>query len=243
MVSSAAQFQRSPSGGNPMRILIVEDNRDIQLTLQEYFAGRGHLADTASDGLSGLQKALSGSYDVIVLDLMLPRIDGLELCRRLRQEAELSTPILLLTARDTLADKLRGFDSGADDYLVKPFALAELEARLKVLRRRSAGPAPTLLQVGELNFDPARMQASRAGQPLNLTPTGIKLLTTLMRAHPAVVSRAELERVIWPELPPDSDALRSHIHTLRQALDKPFGTPMLQTVHGVGFRLAGSGDA
>lgn len=220
-----------------MRILIVEDNRDIQLTLQEYLAGRGHLADTASDGLEGLQKALSRQYEVIVLDLTLPRIDGLELCRRLRQEAELSTPILMLTARDSLSDKLRGFDSGADDYLVKPFALAELEARLKVLGRRSAGPAPTLLQVGELSFDPARRQASRDGRPLNLTPTGIKLLTTLMRAYPAVVSRAELERVVWPDLPPDSDALRSHIHTLRQALDKPFATPMLQTVHGIGFRL------
>ena len=220
-----------------MRILIVEDNRDIQLTLQEYLAGRGHLADTASDGLDGLQKALSGQYEVIVLDLTLPRIDGLELCRRLRQEAELSTPILMLTARDSLSDKLRGFDSGADDYLVKPFALAELEARLKVLGRRSAGPAPTLLQVGELSFDPARRQASRDGRPLNLTPTGIKLLTTLMRAYPAVVSRSELERVVWPDLPPDSDALRSHIHTLRQALDKPFATPMLQTVHGIGFQL------
>jgi DNA-binding response OmpR family regulator len=220
-----------------MRILIVEDNRSIVLSLVEYLEGRGHIVDTAADGLKGLTKALNENYDVIVLDIMLPRIDGLEVCRRLRQEAELPTPILMLTARDTIEDKLRGFDSGADDYLVKPFSLAELEARLNVLQKRTRGTAPTSLRVGSLQIDAARHQATREGKLLELTPTSMKLLMTLMRAYPATVSRAELERAVWGELPPDSDALRTHLHTLRQSVDKPFAKPMLMTVHGVGIRL------
>jgi len=220
-----------------MRILIVEDNRSIVLSLVEYLEGRGHIVDTANDGLKGLTMALNNQYDVIVLDIMLPRIDGLEVCRRLREEAELPTPILMLTARDTVEDKLRGFDSGADDYLVKPFALAELEARLNVLQKRTRGTTPTALRVGSLQIDAARHQATREGKLLELTPTGMKLLMTLTRAYPATVSRGELERAVWGELPPDSDALRTHIHTLRQTLDKPFAKPMLMTVHGVGVRL------
>jgi DNA-binding response OmpR family regulator len=220
-----------------MRILIVEDNRSIVLSLVEYLEGRGHIVDTAGDGLKGLTMALNNQYDVIVLDIMLPRIDGLEVCRRLREEAELPTPILMLTARDTVEDKLRGFDSGADDYLVKPFALAELEARLNVLQKRTRGTTPTALRVGSLQIDAARHQATREGKLLELTPTGMKLLMTLTRAYPATVSRGELERAVWGELPPDSDALRTHIHTLRQTLDKPFAKPMLMTVHGVGVRL------
>jgi len=220
-----------------MRILIVEDNRSIVLSLVEYLEGRGHVVDTASDGLKGLNLALNNQFDVIVLDIMLPRIDGLELCRRLRDEAELTTPILMLTARDTIEDKLRGFDSGADDYLVKPFSLAELEARLNALHKRAHGTAPTALRVGSLRVDAARHQATRDGKRLDLTPTGMKLLMTLMRAYPATVSRAELERAVWGELPPDSDALRTHLHTLRQAVDKPFEKSMLVTVHGVGVRL------
>jgi len=218
-----------------MRILIVEDNRSIVLSLVEYLEGRGHIVDTANDGLKGLTMALNNQYDVIVLDIMLPRIDGLEVC--LREEAELPTPILMLTARDTVEDKLRGFDSGADDYLVKPFALAELEARLNVLQKRTRGTTPTALRVGSLQIDAARHQATREGKLLELTPTGMKLLMTLTRAYPATVSRGELERAVWGELPPDSDALRTHIHTLRQTLDKPFAKPMLMTVHGVGVRL------
>lgn len=220
-----------------MRILIVEDNRSILLSLVEYLEGRGHIVDTAVDGLKGLTMALNAKYDAIVLDVMLPRIDGLEICRRLREEAELSTPILMLTARDTIDDKLRGFDSGADDYLVKPFSLAELDARLNVLQKRIGGTTPTALRVGSLQLDAARHQATREGRPLDLTPTGMKLLMTLMRAYPSTVARGELERAVWGELPPDSDALRTHIHTLRQTLDKPFAKPMLHTVHGIGVRL------
>jgi DNA-binding response OmpR family regulator len=225
-----------------MRILIVEDNRSIVLSLVEYLEGRGHIVDTAGDGLKGLTMALNNHYDVIVLDIMLPRIDGLEVCRRLRDEAELATPILMLTARDTIDDKLRGFDSGADDYLVKPFSLAELEARLNALQKRTRGGAPTALRVGSLQIDAARHQATREGKQVELTPTGMKLLMTLMRAYPATVSRGELERAVWGELPPDSDALRTHLHTLRQAVDKPFAKPMLMTVHGVGVRLVSDNE-
>jgi len=221
-----------------MHILIIEDNRSITQSLFEYLEGRGHIVDTASDGLKGMTMALNNSYDVIVLDIMLPRIDGIEVCRRLRDEAELPTPILMLTARDTLDDKLRGFDAGADDYLVKPFSLAELEVRLNVLWRRTRGNTPTALRIGTLQIDVGRYQATREGKLLGLTPTGMKLLMTLMRAYPAIVSRAELEHAVWGQLPPDSDALRTHLHTLRQIVDKPFAIPMLVTVHGVGVRLA-----
>jgi len=225
-----------------MHILIVEDNHSIVLSLVEYFEGRGHIVDTASDGLKGLTMALNNAYDAIVLDVMLPRIDGLEVCRRLREEAELTTPILMLTARDTIDDKLRGFDCGADDYLVKPFALAELDARLNVLQKRTRGTSPTSLRVGSLQLDPARHQATREGKLLDLTPTEMKLLVTLMRAYPATVTRAELEHAIWGALPPDSDALRTHIHGLRQTLDKTFAKPMLHTVHGIGMRLVSEND-
>jgi len=205
----------------------------------EYLEGRGHIVDTASDGLKGMTLAVDNNYDAIVLDIMLPRVDGFEICRRLRDEAELSMPILMLTARDTLDDRLRGFSVGADDYLVKPFSLAELDARLNVLKRRTrATAAPTTLRVGSLQIDVGRYQATREGRSLELTPTGMKLLMTLMRAHPAVVARAELEHAVWGQLPPDSDALRTHLHTLRQAVDKPFAKSMLVTVHGIGVRLA-----
>jgi len=225
-----------------MRILIIEDNRSIVLSLVEYLEGRGHIVDTASDGLKGMTMALNNEHDVIVLDIMLPRIDGLEVCRRLRDEAELATPILMLTARDTIEDKLRGFDSGADDYLVKPFSLAELEARLHVLQKRTRGTTPTALRVGSLQIDVARHQVTRDGKLLELTPTGMKLLMTLMRAYPAIVARGELERAVWGQLPPDSDALRTHLHNLRQLVDKPFAKSMLVTVHGVGVRLVSDNE-
>jgi len=221
-----------------MHILIIEDNRSIAQSLVEYLQGRGHIVDTAGDGLRGMSMAINTPYDAIVLDIMLPRVDGLEICRRLREEAELSMPILMLTARDTIEDKLRGFDVGADDYLLKPFSMAELEARLNVLKRRTHNNAPTSLRVGSLQIDVARYTATREGKSLELTPTGMKLLITLMRAYPAIVSRAALEHAVWGQLPPDSDALRTHLHTLRQLVDKPFAKPMLITVHGVGIRLA-----
>ena len=222
-----------------MRVLIVEDNPDIIANLYGFLEPQGYALDCAEDGISGLARARSGSYDAIVLDLMLPGLDGLELCRRLRSDFGVSTPVLMLTARDTIRDKLAGFGSGADDYLVKPFSLSELDARLRSLVRRARGEhTDAVLCLGELRFNTATMEVTRAGRPLVFMPTGYKLLASLLRASPRLLSKETLEREIWGEDPPDSDALRTHIHALRQALDKPFTSAMLKTVHGHGYRLA-----
>lgn len=223
-----------------MRILIIEDHPDILANLYGFLEPKGHQVDSARNGYAGLALASENQYDVIVLDVMLPGLNGLELCEKLRAELKNATPVLMLTARDSLPDKVAGFDSGADDYLVKPFSLVELEVRLKALVRRAHG-APGVssqLQFGELVFDPGTQQASRAGVPVTLTKTGFTLLRCLMNAAPRIVPRETLEHAIWGDDRPDSDALRTHIHALRQALDKPFPYPMLHTVSGVGYRLA-----
>jgi DNA-binding response OmpR family regulator len=190
-----------------------------------------------------LHLAVSNSYDVIVLDVMLPGIDGLAVCRKLREEARRETPILMLTARDTLEDKITGLDAGADDYLVKPFEIRELEARLRSMVRRHRGAiALELHTIGDLTLDLATLKVTRAGRALSLTPIGFRLLTVLARASPRVVSRRDLEREVWGEMPPDSDALRSHVYNLRKAIDRPFDRPLLHTVAPAGYRLADDAD-
>lgn len=224
-----------------MRILIIEDNPDIVANLYGFLEPLGYTLDSARNGHAGLALALAQDFDAIVLDLMLPGLDGLEVCRRIRREANHPAPILMLTARDTVEDKVDGFDAGADDYLVKPFSLVELEARLKALVRRSRGAqSGGMLCLGDLQFDPATFEATREGRPLQLTPTGYKLLAALLRAAPQVVSRERLEREVWGDDPPDSDALRTHLYSLRMVLDKPFAAPMLKTIPGIGYRLIDS---
>jgi DNA-binding response OmpR family regulator len=220
-----------------MHILVVEDNPDIAANVGDYLADRGHVVDFAGDGVTGLHLAVVHEFDAIVLDLTLPGMDGLELCRKLRQEARKPTPIVMLTARDSLDQKLVGFETGADDYLVKPFALQELEARINVVARRSRGPQTRLLKVGDLEFNLDTLTVSRAGKQLTLNPTGLKLLQHLMEASPSVVTRREMEMRVWGEELPDSDSLRVHIHGLRAAIDKPFGRPLIHTRHGIGYAL------
>lgn len=220
-------------------VLLIEDNHDIAAMVGDHLERSGHEVDYAADGITGLHLAVTGEADVIVLDLMLPGMDGLEICRKLRQEAAKSTPILMLTARDTLEDKVEGLDAGADDYLVKPFEMAELDARLRALLRRARGDvAAEILSVADLELDTGTLEARRAGRRLNLTPIGLKLLSVLLKASPRVLSRRDLERAVWGDIAPDSDALRSHLYTLRKAIDKPFDRPLLHTVQGLGYRLA-----
>ncbi|SDH97538.1 DNA-binding response regulator, OmpR family, contains REC and winged-helix (wHTH) domain [Pseudomonas flavescens] len=225
-----------------MRILVIEDNRDILANILDYLQLKGYTADCAQDGLSGLHLATQGHYDLIVLDIMLPGLDGYQLCRRLREEARSSIPILMLTARDALEDRLQGLSAGADDYLVKPFALSELVARIEAILRRSQGNRRRLLEVADLTYDLDTLTVSRSGTLIKLNPLGMKLLAVLMQRSPAVVRREALEEALWGDDCPDSDSLRSHIHQLRQAIDKPFGTALLHTLHGVGYRLAANRD-
>lgn len=221
-----------------MRVLVIEDNRDIAANVGDYLEDKGHVVDFAGDGVTGLHLAVVNDFDAIVLDLTLPGMDGLEVCRKLRQEARKQTPVLMLTARDALDHKLSGFDSGADDYMTKPFALQELEARLAVLARRGKGPQSRVLQVADLSFNLDTLTVTRAGKQIPLNPIGLKLLQFLMEASPSVVTRQDLEHRVWGEELPDSDSLRVHIHGLRAALDKPFDKPLIQTRHGIGYRMA-----
>lgn len=221
-----------------MHILVIEDNPDLVANLYDFLEAKGHAIDAAYDARTGLRFALEHSYDVIVLDLMLPGMDGLEVCSRLRKAGR-ATPVLMLTARDTLQDKLEGFEAGTDDYLVKPFALQELEARLKALVRRVRGEqAQRTLQVADLVFDPDTLRLRRAGREIVLPPIPLRILELLMRQSPRVVTRGEIERAIWGDSPPDSDALRAHMHMLRSVIDKPFEVPILRTVRGIGYQLA-----
>lgn len=220
-------------------ILLVEDHRDIAEMVYAYFERRGYVLDHAADGVTGLHLAVSNDYDVIILDLMLPGMDGLDLCTKLRNEARKNTPVLMLTARDTLADKVAGLDTGADDYLVKPFEIQELEARVRALIRRHRGAiGPATLTVADLELDTGTLVVRRGGRELSVTPIGLKLLTVLLRASPRVVSRRELERQVWGDVLPDSDTLRSHLYNLRKTIDRPFGLPLLHTVQGAGYRIA-----
>ena len=223
----------------PLRILVIEDNPDLAANLVDYFEAKGHLADAAGDGITGLNLATRNEYDVIVLDLMLPGLDGLSLCRRLRGDLGRLTPILMLTARDTIEDKIAGLEAGGDDYVCKPFVLREVSARVKALARRAQGTSPRQkLQIDDLTFDTATFEVVRAGKAIPLPPIPLRLLENLMRASPRVLSRDELVRAVWGDAPPDSDALRAHMHVLRGAIDKPFDRPLIRTLRGLGWQVA-----
>ena len=225
-----------------MYLLLIEDNPDLVENLSEFFAGRNDTVDIAYNGLNGLSFALENNYDVIILDLMLPGMGGLEVCERLRKEGR-ATPVLMLTARDTLNNKLEGFNSGADDYLVKPFDLPELEVRIKALARRGSGQVvKPVLKVADLEFDPGTLRIRRGGHRIELPPIPIKILAILMQRSPAVVSRDEIEREIWGDGLPDSDSLRAHVHTLRTAIDRNFDTALVHTIRGMGYQIALADD-
>jgi len=221
-----------------MDILLIEDNRDLANNIFDYLETRGHAMDLAADGISGLHFAATNPYDVILLDVMLPGMEGLDLCKRLR-EAGKETPVLMLTARDSLEDKIAGLEAGADDYVVKPFALREVEARIKALVRRSSmRNGGTVLQVGDLTYDTGTFQVMRGERQIDLPPVPLKLLEIMMRSSPQVITRVELEKAIWGDSPPDSDSLRAHMYILRNAIDKEFDKPLLKTLRGIGYQIS-----
>jgi DNA-binding response OmpR family regulator len=222
-----------PSG---MRVLIIEDQHDIAANLWDFLERRGHAVDHCADGVAGLARARAGGFDAIVLDLGLPRLDGLQLCRALREAGD-GVPVLMLTARDTLEDKLRGYAEGADDYMVKPFALRELEARLRALHRRNAPAAAPLAHAG-IGYDPAALVATREGRRIPLTRMQGALLAALLAQAPHVCSRERLLRTLWPEGEGDAAALHTLVYELRALVDRPFAQPLLASVRGVGYRIA-----
>jgi DNA-binding response OmpR family regulator len=223
-----------------MRLLVIEDNRDLVANLFAYFEARGHVLDAAPDGITGLHLALTQPFDALILDWMLPRMDGPEVLRKLRDEGHSDMPVIMLTARDELPDKLAGFRAGADDYLTKPFDLPELEVRLEILHTRMQGRRgrSRVLEVEDLRLDLSTLEVSRGGKLMHLFPAGRKLLEVLMRASPTVVSREQLEIALWGDAPPEGDMLRSHIYELRREVDGPFAVKLIQTLPRVGYRLA-----
>lgn len=225
------------------KILIIEDNPDIVANIYAFFEPKGYQLDNAHNGPSGLKLAAENHYDVILLDVMLPGMDGTQLCKVLREKLHNKTPILMLTARDTLSDKVAGFDSGADDYLVKPFSLVELEMRVKALIRRHQDEYfEQDIKLGPLTLNINKHTVYRDNTPLKLTPTGFKILQTLMQSYPNVVTKSELEEKVWGEDLPNSDALRTHLHSVRAQVDKPFNKAMLMTVPGVGYQIISPED-
>lgn len=227
-----------------MRILIVEDHPDAAANLGDYLSAFGYAVDFAADGPNGLRLAQAGRFDVIVLDRMLPGFDGATLCRKLRQEARIATPILMLTAMDATADRVSGLQDGADDYLVKPFDFAELKARLEALDRRARGAVvDAVLRVSDLHYDPASHRAQRGARVLALGPIARRLLEYLLRETHRVVPRHELEYLVWGDQPPDHDALRVHVHALRREIARDGEPQLLHTVRGVGYRIVPPDEA
>lgn len=221
-----------------MHILIIEDDLSIAANLYDFLESSGHTVDSAADGLTGLHLATTQHFDGILLDLGLPGMNGVNVCRKLRQEAQIDTPILMLTARDTLDDKLLGFEYGADDYLVKPFALKEVEARLLAIHKRYSGKVThRKIEVENLSFDPTTRSIQFANQAVKLPPKCVRLLALLMSEPGRVFTRRELEAEAWEGSLETSDTLRSHMHILRRALLQAGGCDPIETIHGYGYCL------
>lgn len=219
----------------PINALLIEDDRDLAEAISDYMELDGIEFDFAYNGLAGFNLALSNSYDIILTDLSMPKMDGIDVCQSLREKG-ISTPILMLTARDTLNDKLSGFSAGSDDYLVKPFAMEELKVRILALTRRSKGTV-TSLTIADLTVDLDRHQVTRAGNIIKLPPVCWKMLVCLVQNSPNVVSKSKLEDEVWGGDLPNADSLKVHLFKLRQAIDSKFENKLIHTIHGVGIAI------
>jgi DNA-binding response OmpR family regulator len=220
-----------------VRILVVEDNKHLSDSLRMTLKDDGYAVDIAYDGLDGEEMALLGTYDVIILDIMLPQKDGMAVCRELRNK-RINTPVLMLTARDALDDRVNGLDSGADDYLVKPFEVDELRARIRALLRRESSSKSGLLQVGDLSLDPATHAVRRAGEPVELTAREYSLLEYFMRHPDHLISREMAESHLWSyDQVVSSNVVDVYIRRLRRKIDDPHEIKLFETVRGAGYRL------
>jgi len=219
--------------------LLIEDDRAMATSVTEYLELNQISVDHAYNGKAGLNLATENHYDVILLDLMLPKMDGLTVCQRLR-ETGVDTPVLMLTALDTLDDKLAGFDAGTDDYLVKPYAMKELMVRIRALANRRSGQAHKY-RIGDLVVDFQARQLNRNDKAISLSPSSWTLLESLVRASPNVVSYQKLAQALWGDDVPDSNSLKVLLHNLRQRIDKPFKQHLIHTVAGQGVVIKEEG--
>jgi two-component system OmpR family response regulator len=225
-----------------MRVLIVEDKVKMAGLLRRGLRGEGMAADVAARGEDALWMAGATRYDAVVLDVMLPGIDGVETCRRLRADG-VWTPVLMLTARGALEDRVAGLDGGADDYLTKPFELEELTARLRALVRREPVPRPTVLEVGGLRLDPATRRVWRDDKEVELAGKPFALLEAFMRQPGVTLSRFDLLEAAWDQAYENrSNVVDQHVSALRERIDVPFGTRSIQTIRGEGYRLREDGE-
>jgi DNA-binding response OmpR family regulator len=220
-----------------MRILLIEDNRRLNTSLKMSLIDDGYAVDPAYDGEEGQELAEMTQYDAIILDIMLPKKDGLEVCRELRKQ-RINTPIIMLTAKDTVEDRVQGLDSGADDYLIKPFAFQELRARLRALLRREATDKTGTLTIADLVLDPAAHTVERGGNPIDLTAKEFALLEYFMRNPNRLVTRQMAETHIWSyDFDGTSNVVDVYVRRLRRKLDDPFDFKLLETLRGAGYRL------
>jgi len=224
---------------DPLSILVIEPDARVAADLYDYLESCGHSVEAALDGLSGFGMASSGQFDVILLDWDLPRLDGLALLQRLRLDARSMVPVVMWTSRNELSDKICGFESGLDDYLIKPVSFAEIEVRLRarVVRKLQSSVPRGILSLGDVVFNLSTMEVRRGERPIMLSRIGRRLLELLMRESPHVVTRERLARAVWGESLPGTDLLRSHIYILRRALELPSEAALLHTVSGIGYRM------
>jgi two-component system OmpR family response regulator len=220
-----------------MRVLLVEDDEQMADTVRRGLTSENIAVDIAPSGEEALWRVDAGIHSVVVLDVMLPGIDGIETCKRMR-EGEVWTPILMLTARDAVGDRVAGLNSGADDYLVKPYSFEELLARVHALARRDSGPRPVVLEVGDLRLDPVSHRVSRGEQDIELTVREVAILEAFMRRPGRILSRYELLELVWDgEVDQRSNVVEVAMRRLRDKIDRPFGTESIQTIRGAGYRL------
>lgn len=225
-----------------IRILIVEDHVALAENLFEFLAQPRYVLDFAADGLTALHLLATNTYDVIVLDVMLPGISGFDICQRIRRDLQCDTPVIFITAKDAIEDKVTGFSHGADDYLVKPFNLRELALRIDALSRRRHQENGSL-RAGILSFDPGTLKLRMDGSAsLDLSGTAARITEELMRAHPRFVSYDELLEALWPDGEQEMNTLRTHVYGLRKLLQENFGVPLIKTMHGRGYRMTPPGE-
>jgi len=220
-------------------MLIVEDHANLATNLLEFFSDTRYVLDFASDGLTALHLIATNQYDVIVLDIMLPGLSGFELCRGMREDLQCATPVIIMTSKDQLQDKEQGFNVGADDYLVKPFNLRELQLRVDALYRRKEGYSTTTdISIPGILFNPGTFMVSTAdGRKLELSGTAARIFEELIKAYPNFLSYTEIQDRVWGEKEVDMNTLRTHVYSLRRLLQDTFSYPMIKTMHGRGYRL------